>query len=601
MIKFLILLAIVSLAAGCSSQYQTTKDYSSADPEEKPVDDKTRALEHFIKGSIHESKGEYSSAILEYQDALKLDPAAGIHYALAKNYHLINKIPIAIQHARKSIEYSPQITEYYSLLGDIFFTARQYDSSAAILEKLLVIDSTEVNTYYKLARIYEMNKPLKAIEIYNKLSDLIGPEWSVLIRLAELHESLGNLDQAADALEDLIILDPSNRGIQKLLSEIYARNNDVENALLILNEIIEFSPEDLDARERKAQILLEQDDWKSAAEQYNYILEQPGISLEPKIRVGASYFVHSLKDSTALVPAKEFFKKMNRDTTHWQVKLYLAAIELNDGNDSLAERNFESAAELAPWNPQPWIELGGLYFDNQYYDEASVVMNQAVKLYPKDFVINLILGLALAQTSKYEDAKEYLRTANEINPNDLTVLSAYGYTLSQLKETDEAIRYMKRALEINPNDKNILGTLGLVYNSLEMWDECDEIYERALKIDSLNATINNNYAYSLSERGIRLDEALRMVEIALEEEPFNSSFLDTIGWIYYKLGNYEKAKENIEKALEIGGDRSVIIDHLGDVLFKLGDKNLAREYWQKAFDLDNTNIEIKNKIEKGEI
>lgn len=602
MIRFFILITIVTLLAGCSSQKEVGKENSST-PDAKlgTLTDKEKALEHFINGTILESKEDYAAAILEFQDALRLDPRAGIHYALAKNYMMINKIPPAIQHAKKSIELSSDKVEYLDLLADIFYRARQYDSSAVVLEKVINTDPTQINAYYKLARMYESSKPLKAIEIYNKLTDIIGPEWSVLLRVAELHENLGNLKEAAEAIEELLTIDPSNTAIQKLLSEVYTRDKKYNEALKILSEIIEFTPDDLDARERKAQILIQQNNWKDAAEQYNYILEQPDINLEAKIRVGASYFAQSLKDTTALIPAKQFFQKIDNDTTDWQVKLYLGAVAIVEKDDSTAKENFKTAAELAPMNPQAWVSLGGLFFDNQRYNEASMVMKEAIKLHPQDFVVNLILGLSLSQSGNHSEAKEYLKKATEINPSDLTALSAYGYTLSQLKENEEAIRYMKKALTIKPDDVNILGTLGLIYDSLEMWSECDSTYEHALEIDSLNPTVNNNFAYSLSERGIRLEEALDMAKIAIEAEPLNSSFLDTIGWVYFKLGDYDNAKDYLEKALEIAGERPVIMDHLGDVLFKMGKKNLAMEYWQKAFDLDTTNTVIKNKIEKGEI
>ncbi len=606
MIKFLVFISIVSLFIGCSSQQQilnteTHNETQISESDERPLTDEEKALQHFIDGSILESKGDYASAILEYQDALSLDPSSGIHYALAKNYSMINKIPLAIQHSQKAIELSQDQVEYYDLLADIFYKARQYDSAAAALEKVIELAPSHVNAHYKLARIYETSKPLQAIEIYNKLTEIIGPEWSVLIRVAELHENLGNLDEASEAIEELLTIDPSNTAIQKLLTEIYSRGKKYDEALKILSEIIEFTPDDLDARERKAQILIQQGDWKAAAEQYNYVLEQQDISLETKIRVGASYFAHSLKDTSALLPAKQFFERINKDTTDWQVKLYLGAIALCEGDDSLANKNFRIVGELAPMNPQGWVGLGGLFFDNQRYEEAAKVMKEGIQLHPQDFVINLILGLSLAQSSNHIEAKEYLKTASELNPNDLTALSAYGFTLSQLKENDEAILYLKKALLINPNDVNILGTLGLIYDSIEMWNECDSTYERALEIDSMNATINNNLAYSLSERGIRLDEALEMAKIAIEKEPLNSSFLDTIGWVFFKLEDYEKAKEYLEKALEVAGERPVIMDHLGDVLFKMGKKNLALELWQKAYDLDTSNTLIKNKIEKGEI
>ena len=117
----------------------------------------------------------------------------------------------------------------------------------------------------------------------------------------------------------------------------------------------------------------------------------------------------------------------------------------------------------------------------------------------------------------------------------------------------------------------------------------------------MSALVNNNYAYSLSERGERLDDALEMVKISIEAEPTNSSYLDTVGWVYYKLGDYAKAKEYIEKAIEVGGESAVMLEHLGDILYKLGKKDSAMEFWQKAFTLDTSNNELKNKIEKGEI
>ena len=152
-----------------------------------------------------------------------------------------------------------------------------------------------------------------------------------------------------------------------------------------------------------------------------------------------------------------------------------------------------------------------------------------------------------------------------------------------------------------PTDVNLLGTLGLIYNSMGKLTESDSIYERALQIDSANALVNNNYAYSLSERDLQLERALSMVKIAVEKEPENSSYLDTIGWVYFKLGYYEEAKKYLEKGLTVSGDRAVILDHLGDVLFKLGLKEEAISNWEKAHSIDPNNENLKKKIEKGEL
>lgn len=591
------------LLVSCSSpkEITVTNINTASEIEEKHNDFKKKALEHFINGSIAEAKGDYATAILEFQDAANLDQSAGIYYALGKNYYYLNKLPLAIQNMRKAVEMDPSKKEYYDLLASIYSSARQFDSAAASIETAIRLDSSDVQLYYKLARLYENSKPLKAIESYEKITSLIGPDWDVLIRVAELYERLGNIDAAVSSIEKLVSIDPANVGLQKILSEFYHKAGKPEKALEVLNEILEFSPDDLDARERKAQIFISQNQWNLAADEYNFILKQKDVPLDIKIRIGASYFNRSLKDSSLLNVTKEFFQTMDKDTLDWQIKMFLGAIAISEKQDSVAIKNFKIVTELARWNIDAWIRLGGLYFENRKYEEAVKVMDEAIELFPDDFTINLIYGLSLAQMDKHLEAKPFLKKSVELNPNDVNSLSSYAYTLSKLNENELAVNYLNQALKIKPDDVNLLSTLGLIYDAMEKWVECDSIYQLALQIDSLNALVNNNYAYSLSERGERLDEALRMVTISLDADPENPSYLDTIGWVYFKLGNYSEAKKYLEKAIEIGGERSVMLDHLGDVMFKLGNIDQAKILWQKALDLDSTNVTIKTKIDKGEI
>ncbi len=603
MLKYIPVIASIIFIFGCSSQKQIIKSNSEADQQGNKITRKLKdeALSHFIDGSVDEAKEDFAAAILEYQDALSIDPKPGIYYALGKNYLYLNKLPLALANAKKAVELDSSEVEYYNLLSDVYVTANEFDSAAVVLNKIISLDSSDVGSYYRLARIYENQKPLKAIETYNKITSIIGPDWSVLIHVAELHASLGDYKDAAASIKTLLTLDPSNTSLEKLLSEYYLKANMYDDAMKTINDVITSVPDDSDARERKAQIYIAMNKWKDAASEYSFILSQPKVSLDQKIRIGASYFNRSLSDSTLLPVAKRIFETIDKDTANWQVKMYLGAIAINEKNDSAAINNFKEATSLANWNVEAWVRLGGLYFDNHKYEESVKVMSEAIKSFPEDFRVNLILGLALSQSGKSADAETYLKKAVELDSTDVNALSAYGYTLSQLKQNDEAVIYLNKALAISPNDINLLGTLGLIYDTEQKWRECDSIYNKALAIDSSNALINNNYAYSLSERGINLDEALRMSQIALKAEPNNSAYLDTMGWIYFKLGKYSEAEEYVQKSLKIGGDKSDELEHLGDIEFKLGNKDKAKEIWQKAYDLDKSNLKLKSKIEKGEL
>jgi tetratricopeptide (TPR) repeat protein len=603
MIKISGVIFVCLIALSCSGQKEVVKKEQTKKIISVKADSdfKDEALEHFINGSTAEAKGDYATAILEFQDAIRLDKSSGIYYALAKNYFYLNKLSLALENARKAVDLDSTQDDYYDLLSDIYTSGNQLDSAEVVLNKLITIDSTNINAYYKLARLYEPSKPMKAVEIYNKITSLIGPDWNVLIHVADLEEKLGNIDKAENSLEELMKLDPGNSSLQKMAVEFYIRNKKYDKALELVNDIIELTPDDLEAREKKAQIYIAEGDWKEASKEYSYILNQPDVPFDVKIRISAVYFNQSLKDSTLLPTTKKLFETIDKDTTDWQVKMYLGAIAINEKQDSVAIENFKQVTELAKWNVDGWIRLGGLYYDNKKYDEAAKIMKEAIVSFPEDFTVNLILGLSLSQENNNAEAKEYLKKAVDLNSSDINALSAYAFTLNQLKNYSEAVKYLNKALAIKPDDVNLLGTLGLIYDNQGQHALSDSVYESALKIDSTNALINNNYAYALSERGLQLERALKMVNIALLAEPKNSSYLDTKGWIYFKMAKYKMAKDFIEKAIDAGGESAVMLEHLGDIVYKIGEQDYAKKLWEKALKLDVTNSELKQKIEKGEI
>ena len=591
----------VLLLAGCSGGDKVVKATNTTHIADSETNPKQQAIDHFVNGSVAEQEGNYTDAISEYLTALNYDSSAGIFYSLAKSYFAVNKLSNALKYSRLSVKKEPDEPEYYNLMADIFVIAHENDSAAVVLEKLIAMDSTEINYYYKLARVYENTKPSEAIRIYEKIISAIGPEWNILIRVAELYEKLGSKDEAAKSLEKLLSLDPGNVSLQKLIIDFHQRTGNLDKALEMVDNILELFPDDLEAREKKALILIQQGNWEKATEQYQYLLKDDTIPLESKINIGASFFAKSITDSTIIPFTKKIFETIDADTTDWQVKLYLGAIALHQGDDSTAIKDFKFVTENARYNSQAWVRLGGLYFDNHKYDESEKLMREAVELFPNDFSVNLILGLSLAQGGNPKDAEPYLSKAVQLNSGDLTALSAYAFALSQLGREEEAIEYLKNALKLQPDDVNLMGQLGLSYNNIGMLAESDSVYEKALSIDPNNALVNNNYAYSLSERGLQLDRSLDMVNVALKVDSLNSSYLDTKGWILFKLKDYSAAQEFIEKAIEVDGENAVMLEHLGDILYMSGDKTRAVENWKKALKLDEKNETLIRKVEEGVI
>lgn len=593
----LILLTALVLAA-CSAQETVVKDTTKVI---RPLDLKKAAQAAFIEGSVLELKGQSAEAIKRYTEAYSLDGQAGIAYTLAKNYFKINKLGSALGYSKLAVEGDHRNVEYLLLLGSIYDASHFPDSSDVVYRAVLALDSANVTAFFNLAQISEAKRPSEALALYKKIVDIIGPEWTVLVRIVDLNERLGNIEGTISTVEELLTLNPTDLSLQKVLIDAYIKTKKLDKAQAMIDEALASFPNDLNLVEFKGITLVQKGEMKKALDEYMKLVKEKSIPFENKIRVGISFLTSAEKDSSNLLLAKNIFEQMNRDTTDWQVKAYLGEIEIRSNNETEAIKYFEEATKLAEWNPEVWVRMGGLLFDSRKYKETIHFMDRAVQNFPNNFPINLIYGLALSQNNDHEKAKEILKRALNLNPKDVTALGALGYTLNQLRQDEEALIVLNKALQYDPNNLQVLSITALIHETNKNYSMSDSLYAHALEIDSTNILILNNLAYSWADRGIKLNDALNMAKKAIEAEPKNSSYLDTIGWIYYKLGDYKKAKESIEAAVELEKENATLIDHLGDVYFKLGDRKKATGNWQKAFELDGTKTEIKLKIEKGEL
>jgi tetratricopeptide (TPR) repeat protein len=122
----------------------------------------------------------------------------------------------------------------------------------------------------------------------------------------------------------------------------------------------------------------------------------------------------------------------------------------------------------------------------------------------------------------------------------------------------------------------------------------------ALRLDRDNHTALNNYAYYLSLRGEKLEEALDFARRAVSIQPENPSYLDTAGWVYFKLGNIVRAKEFIQRSIDAGAESADVFEHFGDVLEAEGNPGEAVNWWRKALETDPDRVYLQQKIEQAE-
>jgi len=562
------LYALMLVLAGCSSSEEAAKREPGKDDTGTSTDaaSRDRALQHFIDASLYEMKGDYAKAVLEYQDALRYDKNHAIYFALAKNYSALNKHSLAIEAGKEAVRLAPENLDYRKTLADVYIAAFEIDKAAEEYEQIVRRDSTSLESWYNLARLYQGRKPLKALEVYNSIIRRFGAEWEVLLQIAEMHNQMGEYEKAAAAMKKMLEIDPGNLELKHSVAQSYMRAGKFDEALALLHELREINPANIEYIGDIAGIHLRRKEYAKAAEQFERILEQDSVAIEAKLRIGELYFGQMESDSTLAPIAQSIFERiLEHHPDDWRPHWFLGAIGAVTGNDSLSVSNFRKVTELAGWNADGWVYLSSVFLEKNNYAEVEKVLESAIKVLPDDFRVNFFLGVAY----------------------------------NQLGKKQEAIRVLEHARTLNPKDVNAISQLALVYDGLDRHDETDRLYEEGLTLDPENHLMLNNYSYSLAERNLNLQRALEMARKAIEAQPENQAYLDTIGWVYYQLGNYKLAEEFIAKAIGMGNASAVLHEHLGDIYYRMNDRDRALEQWRIGLKLDEENQELREKVERG--
>lgn len=558
---------ILLTAAGCSSGSEGTAEKALPPVQRKASEqDKSAALQLFIDGSLKESKGQFAEAILDYQDALRYDHDPAIFFALAKSYAQLRRFAPAAENAAMAIKHDPKRVEYRELLAQIYINSQQFEKAAGEYRVILTLDPHNTAATYTLAQLLERVKPLEALELYNSLVARQGPTWEVMLQIAQLNSVLQRHEKATEALEQMLKIDPSNLALKQNLAESYIRLKQFDKARTMLNDVLEKNPDNVMLRATLADVYLQQNDWTSAKLELTTILASDSLDPDTHLRIGMAYYAQTIKDTLIIPEAIDVFKQYEKNyPTDARPYVFLGVLHRGIKKDSIAENYFTRATQAANWNGDAWWQLGWMYFDKQDFRETISIMNKAKQYVPDDFRIYMLLGIAYNRAGMQQDSRVAL----------------------------------ERSVELNPTDLNALSSLGLTYDALKMHTESDSSYERALRIDPTFPLVLNNYAYSLSERGLQLERAERMSKASLAADSLNSSYLDTYGWILYKKGRYAEALPYIQKAVDLGDASPVVLEHLGDTYAKLNRMDEAKKYWSMALEKDQNNNVLKEKLARG--
>lgn len=286
---------------------------------------------------------------------------------------------------------------------------------------------------------------------------------------------------------------------------------------------------------------------------------------------------------------ENFRKSIEIEPKFLAPRMNLARMYLSMRKLDMSVKEYEAMAKIQPDNVSIHTELARAYMYSNSLDKAMVEAQKAVKLSPDSPVTRNTLGEIYAISGKLDKAVDEFQEAVKIEPTYAVGYKNIGRVYIIKGMPDKAIEEYKKALSHRPNYGEARSGLGDAYIAKGMYTEAAMEYDNAVKILPVSALFSvpayNNLAYIYAEKQQNLDKALLYAQRAKQLVLTNSDVSDTLGWIYYKKGDYDKAIANLEDAVKISPENPTMRYHLGLAYHKKGDKSKAGTELKKSLSI----------------
>jgi tetratricopeptide (TPR) repeat protein len=321
---------------------------------------------------------------------------------------------------------------------------------------------------------------------------------------------------------------------------------------------------------------------------FKSVLEASPDSVEAEFYLGTAYEQSgepqsAVKTFSDLVSKSERSDELKENRKVFQQ--HLAAAFTDTGEPGKAIAIYEEIAKTEnPASKQTVFLLINAYRLNRQFDKALALGKQEFDRsgVAGNAEIGLVYARALADAGKPKEGAEILNRLLQSDPSNVDVYVNLSQVYIQGKRFADAEKVLRRAEEKKLDPDRVKFQLASVYERQKDFDRAESIFKEMLKENPKNANVLNYIGYMLADRGVRLQEAVQYVKEALEVEPNNPAYLDSLGWAFFKMNELQQAEKYLLQAIGLTKNDATMYDHLGDLYYKSGDYQKALDFWSKS-------------------
>ncbi len=581
-------------------------------------------------------------SISEYRQAIEADPdSLFLRTELAELYASVAKSEDAVRECEQVLKVDPENVDAHRLLGNIYLRAvgnrgsrrsSQGNIRKAIPHFEIVVRKMpdDSDSLFTLARLYRMNNQIeKAEEAFKKMLatrprsrrglDNLAQLYSdrgdyeqvielldktpqedlsnqLLAALAFAYHQTGKLEEATRHYESALEREPDNQQVRQIYARVLVALQDFERAKPELERLLEDGDENGEANRLLSEVLRREGNFEEAEEAIERAREAQPENIE--ILYSAIDLMGILgREKEAITLIAEFLESTKKDSGNYTVgeaanrAVFLERLGLSYRTLEKFPSALDAFDELRALGPTQGPRAETLISETHRISgdlpKALKIASEAVKKYPDSRQLRLLRASLLGLDGKIKEAIAQLNELRSENGEDRELLLAIGQVYFQARELEAAAEWTRQAVALSegkPDSEYGLFLLGSIYERQKKFDLAEEKFKRVLEMNPFNASASNYLGYMLADRGIRLEESVRYIQKALQMEPKNGAYLDSLGWAYFKMSKFNLAEIHLEEAARRVTSDPTIHEHLGYLYFSTGRTKQARDAWKRALE-----------------
>ncbi|MDR0714248.1 MAG: tetratricopeptide repeat protein, partial [Bacteroidales bacterium] len=528
----------------------------------------------FIEGNKLKLLGDLPGAANLLTRCTEANPnAAAVFFALSDIYMDIENNAEALKNARRAVQLDAGNIWYKLRLSELYLASDLVDSAIMICRDMVTLEPDNIDLRMDLSDLYlATNQYKKALKEVKKVEQTYGFTKEVAIARYKIYAQKGAVRNMKKVLQKSIDKFPDELRFYGLLAEMYSSTGKQKEAQENYRKLLDEDPDNALGLISMIEFYKGYGNEEKVLSEMKRMYDNKAIHPDLKVElylsltsdtVFAQKYVQPLDSMVALLCEKY--------PDNFRVRMVNADRNLRRHNLEAAKEDLLFITNRVTTNSFLWTQLLyvlNLLEDNQTLFDSSA---KALEYFSNHYLFNFFHGLSASLLKKTDEAILSLNKTLEC--------------LKKEKESDKAV------------ELQTLVFLAEAYNEQKKYSQSDHVFDMALMLAPNHPLVLNNYSYYLSLRGEKLDKAEQYIKKCIAMEPNSSTYLDTYGWVLYKLGRIEEAILMIEKAILNGGqDSPEIVDHLCELLVVAGRMDEADKACRKAIELNHEQKTVEQKM-----